>query len=315
MSTLSPLRAALTASSSWRRIASSVTNVSAICCPVDGVLSAARRTCDRHLARDDVFSECAGEAQRDVRVRAARVVGIRRRDERRERSVFAIGDDELAVIRLEVQQREPAAQRDAGAFGREWIAHAAAGRRVAPPLQQRAPQRRIQRIRIAHPFQVRDHHIDSGLAQLREQLRGRTAVHIVDRIRQQQDLQLGDGLLAGDQMVRQLAAERTMRGAGCAHQLVDEKEVSHHEGARLVDDAEHFVEDALLVDQLVRVLRPRARQVVQELHVARRYEDRLRADIRAGRHRFRDVPHADARPQRQQGPGDPALAETAARWR
>src|SRR4030095_15058236 len=101
--------------------------------------------------------------------------------------------------------------------------------------------------------------VTAGLGHLRWQRQGSAAVDVVDRIGQQQHLQVRYHLLARDQTVGELAAERTMRRAGRAHQLVEQKEVGDDEGARLVDDPENFIEDALLVDRLVRLLRLRAR--------------------------------------------------------
>ncbi len=214
------------------------------------------------------------------------------------------------MIRFEVEQREPASKGDGCRLCREWIRHRAAFSRVAPPLHERSPERRIDRIRIAKLAQVGRHDIDARPAHRIEQGRVHPAIHIVDRVGDEQDRKIRPRLLALDQLLDELAAERTMHCLRRAHEIVDQEEVRDDEALCLIDDAEHFIEDSLLV--LGPAIRVGIREVIEEGDLLRLDTHGLGRDVRPARHRFNRLPRADSDPPGEYDTEYESLADEAA---
>ena len=168
--TLSPCTAAPSCSSSSRRIAPSVSTCTRALARVRAGGACASQAVGALAAGT---SDCASPRQPEKRAMASSLASSVRTappekrtatfdqalcviewiggaDERRESVRAIVGDDDLAVIALEVELTR---QR------------AGCARRSAPPVQRQPPRTRVQEVRVAQCIQVGRHHLDARRAQ------------------------------------------------------------------------------------------------------------------------------------------------------
>jgi hypothetical protein len=142
-------------------------------------------------------------------MQAAGVVRIRRGDDAGEAALAVVGQQYLAVVRLEIEQPRPGAEAHllgtgVQRVGQPGIAAAVTG----PPLRGQAPQRRVDRIGVAQRIEVDADHVHAGGTQRGQVGRGQAAVHVVDGIAEHQHLQAGQRALACQERVAQLGRQQ-----------------------------------------------------------------------------------------------------------
>nr|WP_217497786.1 hypothetical protein [Lysobacter enzymogenes] len=255
----------------------------------------ARQRRYRALAGQQVERGGAAEAQGDVAVQAAGVVRIGRGHQRG--PVLALVDDQgFAVIGVEVQQRQPAAQADFA--GAERIGQPAAVAVAAGPAAAQLPQARPRRVGRAQAGEVGDHDLDAGVAQLLQLRRDPAAVDGVDRVGDQHHGEAGHGALARDQRLGELLAEPAIARFArvLSTEIVEQELVGDDRAAGLADQAQGFVEHLLVA--VARALGVGPGQVGQQGDLARAAQRAGDAD--AGRQRLVDV---------VDGAGDPGQQE------
>ena len=164
------------------------------------------------LAIEQRRQRCTRQLERDVRMQAAGVVRIGRGDDPGDSALAVVADDHLAMVGLEIEQPRPGAEADAFGAGIERIRKAGVARAVArPPAHGQPPEGRVDRVRIAQGIEIDRHHVDAGVAQRRQIVRRQPAVHVVDGVRDHQDMQLRHRALARQQCVAQLGRQFAVR--------------------------------------------------------------------------------------------------------
>ena len=183
----------------------------------------------------------------DVRMRAARIVRIRRADDGDESVPAVVGDDDLAMIGLEVGKACPGAEgdrlRDSSSSGlgnqplARWASPGRARWQSHQPPDSKPPQAGVHEVGVAQRVEIGDHHVDAGGAQQSQDPREViAAIHLVDRIGYEQHRRSGSALLR--RSIRHRAARPTApqrRGpASCGMPTlrVEQEVVEHHEALR-----------------------------------------------------------------------------------
>ncbi len=152
------------------------------------------------------------------------------------------------MIRLEVREACVGAEGDIPRILVERIRQPALARAVtAPPRQGESPEARVQIVGVAQRVEVSHDDVDTGIAHQLQILGRIPAIHVVNRIGDEEDAQVGLLLLLCDQRVTQLARERACRrrSAGFAAVCVEQEVIDDEKALRAAYDREHLVEDVL----------------------------------------------------------------------
>ena len=230
---------------------------------------------------------------------------IRRGHNAGDAALAIVAENHLAVVGLEVQQPRPRAEGDAvrpviERIGEPRLAATVAG----PPAHGDAPERGVDRIGIPQRVQVHRDHFDTSASQRGQVTRGQGAVHIVDRIGDQQDPQAWLRAFARQQGVAQFHRQLPMRlFLECTATLViEQEEIQHQVFARFADQADHRVEDLLANHGFA--VDVDAGDVAEELQVAERCADHFTADAHALGQGFEEIPERDQDPEGEKSIGE-----------
>ncbi len=142
------------------------------------------------------------------------------------------------MVGLEIEQARPGAEAHLLGSGIQRIGQPGITFPVTrPPFHGDAPERRVDEIGVAQRIQVDVDHFDAGIAQRRHVERRNAAVHVVDRVIEDQDHESGEFALATQQRVAQLGGQGALRRRvpGRAALAVEQEEVDHDVLARLAD--------------------------------------------------------------------------------
>jgi hypothetical protein len=115
------------------------------------------------------------------------------------------------VIRLEVREPGPGAQRDRGRARVQRIGKPAVAPIAVPPAKREPPEAGVQGVRIPQRIEIDPNHFDAGGAEEGEVGRPLRAVDVVDGIDEQQDLHARLGTPLFDERVAQLTGECAVR--------------------------------------------------------------------------------------------------------
>ena len=146
----------------------------------------------------------------DVGMRAAGIVRVGGADDAHQPAPAVVRDDDLAMVGLEVEQPRPGAERDRPVALIQRIREPAAVACAASPSHQRdsePPQARVEEVGIAQRIQIRDHDLTPAPAAGCRSREGTLAVDLIDRVGDEQDLQVRVRPAPLDQRVAQLAGD------------------------------------------------------------------------------------------------------------
>ncbi len=156
-----------------------------------------------------------------------------------------IGEHYLAVVGLEVGEAEIGPQADLVSGGIEGIGQPPAAGGIAPPLDEDAPEARVQGVGIAESDEIGHHDLNSGLAEVGELRRRIASIDVIDGVGHEHDGHFGLALPGCDQGRDDFRAERSVRDSAGAEVLVEEKEIEHQQSSRSPDQIKDLVEDRL----------------------------------------------------------------------
>jgi len=119
--------------------------------------------------------------------------------------------------------------------------------RISEWPQEQSPEKRIRRVAVAQPFKIGDNDINIGGLELCECATRNRSVDGVNRVRNDDDPDIGISLLLLQKQVRQLSGQRAL-WAGYPHlKVVVEKHVQQYQVPGIADHLERGIEYLLAI--------------------------------------------------------------------